>query len=439
MRDELFQVTETLNAATTGDEWWTIWYDAEQTDFARFTGGRVRQAGHVEQIEARLDYALDGRHGSASFTLGTTTNRSQQVLDVLNTLRLSVRELPQDPHYQPCTVPWEVTLSDESAPVDGQEVTQAVVDASEGLDLVGILANGPTIRAFASSAGHRLYTHRYSTHLDYSIVEQADRAAKGSYATKTYDRDQLVSNIQRTANQLDLLRRPQKRIEPGLYRVFFAPAALQTILELLSWGGFSARERSTKQSPLQRLHENSCSLSEAVSLTENTEAGLTPPFQEQGYRCPPSVPLVTDGRAHQALVSPRSARAFDLDSNGANDSEVPCALEMAAGTLASDNVLEALDTGLYVNNLWYLNYSDRNACRITGMTRFATFWVERGKVVAPVSVMRFDDTIYRILGSKLLALTQEREFRPSADTYFRRSTTSMTIPGALVDEFQLTL
>ena len=37
-----------------------------------------------------------------------------------------------------------------------------------------------------------------------------------------------------------------------------------------------------------------------------------------------------------------------------------------------------LDTGIYVNNLWYLNYSDRPAGRITGMTRFATLWVEEG-------------------------------------------------------------
>ena len=63
-----------------------------------------------------------------------------------------------------------------------------------------------------------------------------------------------------------------------------------------------------------------------------------------------------------------------------------------------DDALAALDTGLCVGNLWYLNYSDRPACRMTGMTRFATFWVEDGKIVAPVDVLRFDDTIYRMLG-----------------------------------------
>ena len=82
---------------------------------------------------------------------------------------------------------------------------------------------------------------------------------------------------------------------------------------------------------------------------------------------------------------------------------------MAGGELAAADALAALGTGLYVGNLWYLNYSDRPACRMTGMTRFATFWVEDGRIVAPVDVLRFDDTIYRMLGENLEALTRETE------------------------------
>ena len=63
----------------------------------------------------------------------------------------------------------------------------------------------------------------------------------------------------------------------------------------------------------------------------------------------------------------------------------------------TDRVNEALDTGLYVGNLWYTNFSDRAACRTTGMTRFATFWVEDGDIVAPVDVLRFDEALGRLL------------------------------------------
>ena len=45
---------------------------------------------------------------------------------------------------------------------------------------------------------------------------------------------------------------------------------------------------------------------------------------------------------------------------------------MKAGTIGSTDILETLDTGVHIGNLWYLNYSDRMEGRMTGMTRFAT-------------------------------------------------------------------
>ena len=112
---------------------------------------------------------------------------------------------------------------------------------------------------------------------------------------------------------------------------------------------------------------------------------------------------------------------------------------MAGGDLAVRDALAALDTGLAVGNLWYLNYSDRPACRMTGMTRFATFWVERGRIVAPVNVLRFDDTLYRMLGDNLEALTVERELLLEANTYGSRMLSSVTLPGALLSELNFTL
>jgi predicted Zn-dependent protease len=112
---------------------------------------------------------------------------------------------------------------------------------------------------------------------------------------------------------------------------------------------------------------------------------------------------------------------------------------MAPGSLAAGDVLDALDTGLYINNLWYLNFSDRNQARITGMTRFACFWVEGGKMQAPVNVMRFDDSIYRMLGENLLGLTCERELLLDTGTYGGRSSHSVELPGALVRGLTFTL
>jgi predicted Zn-dependent protease len=73
------------------------------------------------------------------------------------------------------------------------------------------------------------------------------------------------------------------------------------------------------------------------------------------------------------------------------------------------------------------------------MTRFATFWVEGGRIVAPAVPLRFDDSIYRLLGDKLAALTKRRELLLDTSTYGERSTASALLPGALVEALRFTL
>ena len=174
-------------------------------------------------------------------------------------------------------------------------------------------------------------------------------------------------------------------------------------------------------------------------MSEDIASGVAPAFQAEGFARPDAVPLIVDGVLAGSLVSPRTAREFDLLTNGANSGESPEALSMAGGELAAGDALGALDTGLAIGNLWYLNFSDRPACRMTGMTRFATFWVENGKIVAPVNVLRFDDTIYRMLGDNLEALTAERELLLEANSYGSRMLSSVRLPGVLLSGMNFTL
>ena len=73
------------------------------------------------------------------------------------------------------------------------------------------------------------------------------------------------------------------------------------------------------------------------------------------------------------------------------------------------------------------------------MTRFATFWVEHGRIAAPVDPMRFDDTVYRMLGDKLVDLTRSRELLLDPSTYEGRSTASARLPGVLLSALRFTL
>ena len=113
---------------------------------------------------------------------------------------------------------------------------------------------------------------------------------------------------------------------------------------------------------------------------------------------------------------------------------------MESGTLAEAQALSHLDTGVLLSNLWYLNFSDRDACRVTGMTRFACLWVQDGQPVAPIEAMRFDDSLFDMLGeSGLQALGAQAERMPNLDTWEGRSTGGIEAPCALLRRLRFAL
>ncbi len=112
---------------------------------------------------------------------------------------------------------------------------------------------------------------------------------------------------------------------------------------------------------------------------------------------------------------------------------------MATGDLPEADVLKALDTGVYLSNLHYLNWSDVAGGRITGMTRYACFWVEKGEIVGPIANMRFDDSFYHFFGEQLEAVTEEARVNPEVGSYGGRSLGATVCPGILLSEFALTL
>jgi predicted Zn-dependent protease len=433
-----YELAAGLFAGLAGGEVLTCWFAGERSAFVSFNRGKLRQPGSVEQRYLSLRLISGGRQAHGELALAGDAGDLPRARQALGELRAIVADLPPDPHLLYAT---EVRSSEHRRPgalAPPEAVAAAVVDRAAELDLVGLYAAGTICNGFANSLGQRNWHEVDSFHLDWSLYARADKAVKSSYAGLDWSPAEFGARLERSREALALIQRPPREIAPGEYRAFLAPQALEEILGMLSWGGFSGKARATKRSPLLRM-ERGTTLNPAVTLAENIGDGLAPAFQSDGYVKPERVTLVDAGRLGDALVSPRTAKEYGLATNGASGHEAPLALDMAPGDLAGADVLARLDTGLYVNNLWYLNFSDRPACRLTGMTRFATFWVENGKIVAPINVMRFDDGVYRMLGENLLALTREREWRLDEGTYGQRSTGSTHLPGALIDRMRFTL
>jgi predicted Zn-dependent protease len=174
-----------------------------------------------------------------------------------------------------------------------------------------------------------------------------------------------------------------------------------------------------------------------VTIREEQDRGLAAGFTGDGFIKPDRVTLIEGGRFGRCLVDARDAKEYGEPVNASGGG--PESVGLDPGALPAAEVLARLDTGLWIGNLWYCNWSDPNDCRVTGMTRFGTWWVEQGVIQCPVKVMRFDDSLYHLLGDRLEGLTRERELLMDAGTYEGRSTESALLPGVLVSGIELAL
>jgi predicted Zn-dependent protease len=440
MESYFHDVAAILTSLVRGQEIHLSSFYGEDSDFVRMNQGRVRQAGAVAMRSLTVDLIRGRRHASGSVSLsGDLELDRMRIARLVEDLRERSAVVPEDPFLLYATEPHSSARRSENRLPVGGEALEEIQCAARGRDLVGIYAAGDIYFGFANTLGQRNWYANSSYNLDWSFVRSADRAVTANYAGFEWKREDLQRKVDAALAQLELLSRPARTIPPGRYRVYLAPAALSDFLGLLGWGGFGLRAHRSKTTPLLRMIEQGQRLHPSVRLVENTCAGLAPDFQEEGFLRPDQVPLIEGGAYRECLASPRSAAEYGVPTNGAFAAEMPQSLEVGAGSVPRADVLRQLGKGIYIGNVWYLNYSDRVACRTTGMTRFATFWVENGALQAPLDVMRFDETIYRMLGENLVGLTAEREWILDPSTYSRRSTVTTYVPGALIEDFRLTL
>lgn len=439
MQHYFSQIAEATCARKHVHEEILLYLRAEDSDFCRFNGGKMRQAGQVEQRFLTLTLIQQQKMLRTNISLsGAFADDMDTVERHLKKLRELLPATPEDPYLNfEQAGRSSVSMHSNTLPT-AMEACGDVVHLAADDDLVGVFAGGGIYRGFANSLGQFNWYETFNFSLDFSLVEQADKAVKSSYAGFMWDKEQLAKKLTEMRQQKEMLRRPMATVKPGNYRAYLAPSAMEEIFGLLNWQSFGIRSQKTRKATIEKLITGESQLSPMVSVSENTAQGIAPNFDAFGFRKPDKVSLIEKGKHVGALVSARSGREYEVKPTGAAEHESLEALAMDGGSLSLDQVTERLGEGLYINNLWYLNYSDRAACRMTGMTRFATFWVEDGQIKAPLPVMRFDDSLYRMLGTSLEALTQP-ELLVSTETYDSRSTSSKSLPGALLAQFALTL
>ncbi len=436
------QLVQAIGSQLSTGEHFTLSVSGEESQFTRFNHAKVRQTGQVRDGRLHLSVMTESRTTAAtlSFTGDFATDWSL-TKDMLSRLQQDLSELPVDPYI---VLP-SATENGTSREVRGGDLLAATDIADRllypvrSLDFSGLYAGGMSYRAYADSAQKLHWFETPSFTLDYSLFSETDQAVKGTIAGSRWNEEAYRQNILETRKRLELLSHPVKAVPRGTYRTYLAPAAVSELIETMTWGGLGEAALRQGNSAFKKIEQGEATFSDKFSLSENFEKIGIPRFNDRGEISLSQLPIINQGKWANSLVSSRSAKEYGKSSNAANARESMRAPTVAAGNLPAEQILSQLDTGLYLSNLHYLNWSDLNAGRITGMTRYACFWVEGGEIVAPIENLRFDDNLYRFLGEGLIDLTEQQTFIPAVGTYGQRSLGGMWMPGMLIDQFRYTL
>ena len=439
-KNQFYNISDMLFDMLKEGEEITVSCSGENTQFIRFNNAKIRQTGLVDDGDLSINLILNNRNCEKSYTLSNDENSNMDKARlVLEELRNEIIQLPEDPYI---IMPENKGSSDnvykgELLPFD--KATDKLIPPMQGVDLSGIWASGSLYRGNINSKGQKHWFSTESFSLDYSLITKTKKMVKATYAGNKWDDNEYTRFMDDSINKLTIMEKESISIKPGEYRTYIASAGVSDLISMLSWNGISESSIQQGHSALGKMRNEKLSLSPCFSLHEDFRSGNVPRFNSEGEICKDMVSLIDNGILSNTLISSRTAKEYNLISNQASNYEGMRSPYMSGGELDENDVLNRLGTGIYLGNLHYLNWSDNIGGRITGMTRYACFWVENGEIVAPINDMRFDDSLYNFFGKNLESVGSKVQFNPETGTYNNRSLGGTHCPGILLSSFSLTL
>ncbi|MBC8214815.1 MAG: TldD/PmbA family protein [Candidatus Marinimicrobia bacterium] len=434
------KISDALLNQISKDEHLKISFSGENSQFIRFSKSKIRQTGLVDEVSISLELIHQNKTCSGGITV--TSDEKSDIANVqqeLQRLRKEVVHLPEDPYI---VLPEDTGSSEEEhkgnlLPIE--DAVNALTPAMQGVDLSGIWASGKIFIGNANSAGQKHWFSTETFSLDYSLITSDEKMVKTTFAGSEWNQKDYETTMADSIKKLRMMEQPAKKLKPGNYRTYIAPAGVADILGMFSWNGISEASIQQGQSAFGKMRNENAKLSPLFGLSEDFRKGLVPRFNGNGEIAPEQLSLIENCNLENTLVSTRTAKEYEKKSNNAGEGESLRSPIMKTGTLDKKDIFQKLDTGIYLSNLHYLNWSDNIGGRITGMTRYACFWVENGEIVAPIETMRFDDSLYNFFGENLEEVDNVAKLNLDVETYEGRALGGVVCPGILLKSFSLTL
>jgi PmbA protein len=369
----------------------------------RFANSRIHQNVSERDATLRLRLVQESRTGVASTNRLDDEGLREVAVRAAATLALATPNPNGAPlaDPNPSTADRELGYVAATARADpelraaGARAVIAAGDAAH-LESSGAFSTEMATLAVANSRGLR-NSHTVTQAKLLTVMMDGDGASGYAQATAPDVRsldpaavgEEAAGKAARSTDAVDL--------EPGEYPVVLEEYAVATLLEYLSWTGFSAlaveEGRSFMELGKQIMGPN-------VSIWDDglDPRGLPTAIDYEGVP-KQRVNLITNGVAEAVVHDTATAARAGVASTGhglpAPNAFGPMAwnLFMSPGSSAKELMVSGIERGVWVTRFHYVNIIHAKRGILTGMTKDGTFLIEDGRITRPIRNLRFTQAI----------------------------------------------
>jgi predicted Zn-dependent protease len=373
----------------------------------RFATSFIHQNVAEEVSHLLLRVAVDGHVASVTLDGPLDTDHLGRLVDNAFDAALAMPVDPDWPGLTPPTLGARGVLADhfddQTALWVADEraaVVRSFVDAAGGLESAGFCSTSAVLLNFANTAGHIVGGRGTAAEIDgIARTSTADGSSRQvSVALGALDGaavgERAATKARTASDPTDLA--------PGRYEVVLEPDCVANILSFLLISGFNGKAVEEGRS-FARVGEAQFDRSITVRDDVTDPGTLGIPFDVEGTPKRP-LDLVRDGVTRGLLHTRRTAKKAGVQSTGhaveggTAWGALGANLVIDAGQKSTDELIAGVERGVLVTDFWYTRILDPRTQVVTGLTRNGVWLVENGRIVRPVTNMRFTQSFLDALG-----------------------------------------
>ncbi len=366
----------------------------------RFANSFIHQNVSQEGATVKLRVEVEGRVSSATTNAIDPEALARWAATAVEAARLQPVDADWPGLGGPVPVPGVHHFDEETALATPERRAQMVAEFIAGGErAAGYLLTQSDEVVYANSTGH--FARGRSTRASLDGIHQTPTSAGSGHATasRLADIDAVAvgeiafDRARRSTDPFDL--------KPGHYQVVLAPECVATICIFLGVYGFNAKYHQEGQSGIHPGEEQfHPSVDIYDDVTDPRALGVGFDLEGTPGR---RLDLVRRGVSSALAHDRRTAAKAGVASTGHSTpfpyrfGPVPINLFFGGGTSRVDDLIGAIERGLYVSTFNYCRVLDSKSAVVTGLTRNGTFMIENGRLTGAVTNLRFTQSFVTAL------------------------------------------